>query len=323
MKGETKLFNNCEEYFDWLAESKEAVYMWRGCVDVLAISNMAHMEIDIVVHEDGLKPELQTYKPDPEFPWLEEDKMKPKYKNELQQGKMSVLNWKNVHFNLIVSQTHMLAQLGSLSFQAAKQASVQPPSEAVEASDIEGLDSEIVLVRKKGFVRSNPQSAAIPNFVCEKCSYEAKTEVTLKEHMQNHEQHAPNFNCTYCNNKFVRQVDLERHQKKSHRTGSNLNCDDCDFQAHTASELKKHLDTAHHRPARVINTSLLDDKKECNVCKNEFSDWWNLMNHRRDVHPERRRRCRNDINDNCSYEASECWWKHKTDNLKVITYEKK
>ena len=54
---------------------------------------------------------------------------------------MSVLNWKNVHFNLIVSQTHMLAQLGSLSFQAANQASLQPPrnqvaKEAVEASQI-------------------------------------------------------------------------------------------------------------------------------------------------------------------------------------------
>ena len=123
VKGVTKLFNTCQEYFDWLAESEEAIFMWRGCVDVLAISNMAHMEIDIVVHEDGLKPELQSYKPDPEFPWKEEDKMKPKHKNELRQGKMIVLNWKNIHFNLIVGQTHMLSQFGSLSFQAAGQAS--------------------------------------------------------------------------------------------------------------------------------------------------------------------------------------------------------
>ena len=92
--------------------------------------------------------------------------------------------------------------------------------------DIEGLNSEIVLVRKKGFVRSNPQSSAILKFVCEKCNFEAKTDVALKEHMLNHDTHAPHFICTFCNNEFVRQVDLERHQKKSHKTGSNLNCDD-------------------------------------------------------------------------------------------------
>ena len=44
------------------------------------------------------------------------------------------------------------------------------------------------------------------------------------------------------------------------------------------------------------------------------------MNHRRDVHPERRRRCRNDMNDNCSYEASECWWKHGSNTQKVSTH---
>ena len=41
---------------------------------------MAHMEIDIIVHQDGMKPEVQSYKPDPEFPWEDEDKMKPRYK---------------------------------------------------------------------------------------------------------------------------------------------------------------------------------------------------------------------------------------------------
>ena len=75
-----------------------------------------------MVHEEGKKPELQSYKPDPVFPWKDEDKMKPRYKTELQEGKMSVLNGKNVHFNLIVGQTHMLSQYGSLSFQAAEQA---------------------------------------------------------------------------------------------------------------------------------------------------------------------------------------------------------
>ena len=66
-------------------------------------------------------------------------------------------------------------------------------------------------------------------------------------------------------------------------------------------------------PAGGINTSQLGDTKECNICRDEFSDWWNLMNHRRDTHPERRRMCRNDLKGICSYESSECWWKHRVE----------
>ena len=73
VKGESKVFQNSNEYFNWLQESKKAAYMWRTCVDVIAMSNMAKMDIDISVHQEGNKPELVKFKPDPELPWTEED----------------------------------------------------------------------------------------------------------------------------------------------------------------------------------------------------------------------------------------------------------
>ena len=121
VKGEVKVFENPNDYFDWLLEATKATVIWRGCVDVMAISNLANMEIDIVVHEDGIKPLMNHFKPDPSFPWMEEDPMKPTNVNEKIQGKMLVLNWKNTHFNLIVGKDHMLSQYGSLSFQAGRQ----------------------------------------------------------------------------------------------------------------------------------------------------------------------------------------------------------
>ena len=33
VQGHYKTFENSSDYFDWLQESKEAAYMWRGCVD--------------------------------------------------------------------------------------------------------------------------------------------------------------------------------------------------------------------------------------------------------------------------------------------------
>ena len=82
---------------------------------MIAMSNMAKMDIDISVHQEGNKPELVKFKPDPELPWTEEEKIRPR----VGQGKMCVLNWKDIHFNLIVSPNHMLSQYGSITFQAA------------------------------------------------------------------------------------------------------------------------------------------------------------------------------------------------------------
>ena len=73
--------------------------MWRSCVDVIATCNMAHIEIDIIILDRGFNPEIRSFKPDPEFPQSEDDKQKPERIHEMKQGKMTLLNYKNTHFN--------------------------------------------------------------------------------------------------------------------------------------------------------------------------------------------------------------------------------
>ena len=63
--------------------------MWRNGVDMIALSNMTHMDIDVEVYEKGSKPELFVFKPDPEFPWEEDDKMNH-IDGNVKQGKMTV-----------------------------------------------------------------------------------------------------------------------------------------------------------------------------------------------------------------------------------------
>ena len=57
-KGETKTFDNGEEndFFDWLLQSKKAIYLWRGCVDVMAIAVMFQMDIDCIIYSEGTVP---------------------------------------------------------------------------------------------------------------------------------------------------------------------------------------------------------------------------------------------------------------------------
>ena len=104
-------------FFDWLAESKEAIYMWRGCVDIIGLCNICQMDIDCIVYMEGTAPEVRHFSPDPEFPWKDDDTMKPKTLNRRDHPKMTVLNYKDFHFNLVVEKDSMVAQSGTLSFQ--------------------------------------------------------------------------------------------------------------------------------------------------------------------------------------------------------------
>ena len=93
--GKHKDFKQGEEnqFFDWLMESQSAIYMWRGCVDVLGLANMYQMNIDVVIYETNKPPEVRHFGPDEDFPWHDYDKMKPTPKNQKNHPKMIVLNY--------------------------------------------------------------------------------------------------------------------------------------------------------------------------------------------------------------------------------------
>lgn len=152
VQGEKKEFENSREYFDWLQESNKAAYMWRGCVDIIAIANMVHIEIDVVLYEKEKVLEIVSFKPDQEFPWKEEDPMKPVSLDHIRQGKMVLLNWKNQHFNLIIGPNHMLSKYGCFSFQAARKSGKVSKSLTIQPNVSKAVHSlklkEIAPVRK-------------------------------------------------------------------------------------------------------------------------------------------------------------------------------
>ena len=117
--GKTKTFQKGQEnkFFDWLAESRDSIYMWRGCVDIIGLTNLCQMDIDIIVHMEGTNPEVKHFSPDPDFPWKENDPRKPTKPNVRDHPKMTVLNYKDQHFNLVVEKESMIAQSGTFSFQ--------------------------------------------------------------------------------------------------------------------------------------------------------------------------------------------------------------
>ena len=117
--GKKKHFKQCEEdrFFDWLVEAEEAEFIWRGCVDIIALTNHLQMDVDCIVYQEGTMTEVKHFCPDPEFPLKEDDTNKPGSPGERNYPKMTILNYKDVHFNLVVEKESMIAQSGTFSFQ--------------------------------------------------------------------------------------------------------------------------------------------------------------------------------------------------------------
>ena len=156
---------------------------------------------------------------------------------------------------------------------------------AYDVRDIEDLDSEAAFVRKEGFTRISPQSFSVAEFMCDKCKTAFTSEIAINRHVKKLEE-----SCNICSKIFQDKNDLTRHKRSAHITRAQLNCNECDIQANSEPELKKHLNLKFHKPAGGVIGSELKDSQTCNICNEECNEWWILMNHRRNVHPERRRK---------------------------------
>ena len=94
VNGGNKILNKGQEqnFFDWLAEAPETAFMWRGCMDIIALANMFRMDIDCIVHKEGTEPQLFQFSPEPSFPFQEEDMMRPKDPTKRMHPKITILN---------------------------------------------------------------------------------------------------------------------------------------------------------------------------------------------------------------------------------------
>ena len=241
--------------------------MWRGCIDVMAICNMAQMDIDIIIHEKGHKAQLRSFEPDPKFPWKEEDPMKPTDINKRKQGKMTVLNWKDLHFNLIVNREHMLFQLGSFKFQ-------EKNSELTE--NISKTDKEITPVKEDH--ETCQKTIRNKDFEINKLKEKVKI---LTEKLLNKVDDKHNKSNTSYNNRDMEELDSEAaFIRKEGFARSNpqesaipvWKCKKCEIILKTKDGLNTHMLT-HEKNSNI-----------CEICDEKFSSKSNLDRHMRSGH---------------------------------------
>ena len=74
-----------------------------------------------------------------------------------------------------------------------------------------------------------------------------------------------------------------------------------------------HLKLTGHQPSPIIKDkrNFFSDYKRCYTCNLEVDGYWNLMNHRKLLHPSNKR-CRNFPDGKCTF-GKDCWYVHAED----------
>ena len=125
---------------------------------------------------------------------------------------------------------------------------------------------------------------------CDFCTSEFETNALLVAHEKTHQSNQ--YSCKYCKKVFHEEDTLNKHLKE--HTSAQWNCMDCSFQGNCESDLMKHLKITSHQPSHTVEDKrkIFQDYKQCYTCKMDFDGFFNLMNHRKIVHPSNKK-CRN------------------------------
>ena len=288
--GKTKTFlkGQEQEYFDWLVGSLDAVFMWRGCLDIIALSNMLRMEVDCIVHQEGSVPEVYHFCPDRKFPFLDEDKSKPKNPEAIMHPKMTILNYKDNHFNLIVEKNSMIANLGSFTHQrelARNRNEVQDNNtmEAKLHNKIQGLEEALKVslnenqkLKEELHTKNKRLEDKVTNWSgleCEECSSTFKNRIALENHISKEHFHF-SFTCQTCGKGFTHKQNLDQHKSNNCKQKTYNVCKYCNESFQEENHLADHIKKVHQ----------FNDKHSCQYCENTFLTPSDLQNHKNSSH---------------------------------------
>ena len=138
-------------------------------------------------------------------------------------------------------------------------------------------------------------------FSCLECEFQTTTEAKLESHINKHKENL--IKCVKCDFKTQTQKHLNEHIDEKH---VEFNCEECPFQATKQLELNKHINLKHRSKGQTM-----EDVIVCKHCGEQFSEIWNLMNHRKQFHRSTVAFCKNKILDTCRFTSEKCWWNHE------------
>ena len=126
------------------------------------------------------------------------------------------------------------------------------------------LNSKIKELQNKLNAKINEKSTPPTTFIrknknkCNKCDYTGRTDVEIKNHMN--EVHQRQFKCTKCYSSFLKRSDLEEHISDHHEISESLKCTECDRTFILKWRFRKHMNV-HNSNAKYCH--YYNNKKVC------------------------------------------------------------
>ena len=140
---------------------------------------------------------------------MDEDKMKPKDLTQRLQPKMTILNYKDNHFNQVVDKNSMLAVSGSLSFQRELAEKAQAKTEGKKSDSVENTPNELVLKKKINELEIALQKVLYEN---EKLRFQKPVDSENKNNQNKQEV----YECDGCGKMYKHKSNLDIHIRKDH-----------------------------------------------------------------------------------------------------------
>ena len=270
--------NNKEELFNFLLNSNEGAFMWRGQEDFCVVANTYQFKIKIITIRgyDDENPVVNIIEPNPEF----------KQFSELPAGKvpdMTVLHEHDSHYNLIVPNDSMLAREGGLDHQRIEnlkqnvdnskknneKETTKTPGNLEDR--IEKLETKLVELQNRCDMLEE-ENKELKKEIRDKRNFEEdrkskEDDVFLSNFKRSgfsrqnpQSQPEENLKCKKCDCKFASQDMLDVHMKT--HSVSEYMCQKCDYKTTSKDMLDKHKKTHVISNNSLVSSVLGNPNKE-------------------------------------------------------------
>ena len=292
-EGKYVVFEQPQQYMEFLLTDPNAVYLWSDSEEFIAISNLYQMEIRIITTKgpDDNTPLLNIIKPDSE---LQQSAFLPPGKVPV----MVLLHSSDSHFDLIVSRDSRIAksllmtETAPISAPTALEKLEKEHKNLKEKFDklktehnrcletIETLKNELTTTREETENDTKEINSIDPNE--EQILLNGKLNGYSRESPQSNPTAKSSFKCNLCNNTYKTQAELAKHK---HNHTSRTKCKICETIFRDENTLKEHTEKIHTNKQQPDQNSDNEPKNiKCNNCETKFNKESSLKEHLERAH---------------------------------------
>ena len=268
--------NEEDKLLDFLRNHPRNGFVWRGFMDMQALSNKYNMPIQIISITDinDINPKVERIEPDRDFEFTEKveemillstgkvhfDLIMKKKQSDSPKDTKDILNVeKNQEDVSIINDSEEKRKHNTQEDSSRKcevdMLRLKLAQSRQEIKDLQDLvktllpDEKVDMFQKK----SNSKDEATQNNICGDCGLNFAKFINLEAHVRKEHSMNNTYSCTKCKKEYSTKENLWSHNNEEH--SKRFNCDSCEESFANDQELKMHDLVSTHLSTIVINVT--------------------------------------------------------------------